>query len=93
MNAIRNGEKPRFHPKTVVPEVPAGMELVKFHGQPVLIPERREGEQMFGKSNFTMPQAEELFAYERIRREGLGIEDFSSRNYVQRLVVAALFGD
>ena len=29
---------PRFHPKTVIPEVPEGMELHKFYGEPILLP-------------------------------------------------------
>ena len=92
-NATRNGEKPRFHPKAVVPEVPKGMELAKFHGQPVLIPGRRDGDESFGRSRFTVSQAQELFAYERIRREGLSVQDALSPNYQNRLVVADMFKD
>lgn len=51
---------PRFHPKTVIPEVSEGMELHKFYGEPVLLPARAEGEQMYGNSPFTLRQVETL---------------------------------
>lgn len=58
---------PRFYPKTVMPEVTEGQELVKFHGQLVLIPAAKEGDPMYGRTRFTMRQAEALFDLERTR--------------------------
>lgn len=51
---------PRFHPKTIIPEIPEGMELHKFYGEPILLPARAEGELMYGNSPFSMRQVETL---------------------------------
>lgn len=62
---------PRFAPDTVIPEVPEGMILDKFHGEPILLPAITEGESMFGKSRYSIRQAEILLklAAERRGRE------------------------
>jgi len=53
------GAAPRFHPKTVIPEVPVGQQLVKFHGQPAFISERGS-DPLVGKTQFTERQIEDL---------------------------------
>lgn len=60
---------PRFHQKTVVPEVFPDMELVKFHGEPALIPANQGGEPMYGRTRFTVRQAAFLIELERERIE------------------------
>lgn len=59
---------PRFAPGTVIPEVPAGMLLDKFHGEPILLPVIMEGEMMFGKSRYSARQVEILLRMEEQRR-------------------------
>lgn len=51
---------PRFGRGVDIPIVPDGMELVKFYGEPALIPVKEDGESMYGKSNFTVRQADAL---------------------------------
>jgi hypothetical protein len=50
----------RFHPNIELPTIPQGKELHKFHGQPVLLTAKEDGEPMFGKSPYTLRQAKEL---------------------------------
>lgn len=59
---------PRFAPGTVTPEVPVEMVLGKFFGEPILLPAIREDEPMFGKSRFSVRQAEILLNMEEERR-------------------------
>ena len=69
--------KPRFDKRERLPEVPEGMELYKFHGQPVLIPSAVGGEEMVGNSGYTKRQIDRLIELEDQRlkkaREELGI--------------------
>jgi hypothetical protein len=59
---------PRFHPKTIIPKIPEGMKLVKFHNEPAFIPERTEGESLSGKyPSFTDRQVDALMELERRR--------------------------
>lgn len=58
---------PRFHPKATIPEVPEGMQLAKFYGEPAIIPAKQEGDEMYGKSRFTVRQFEALMELERGR--------------------------
>lgn len=60
---------PRFHPSRILPEVPMGKELHKFHGEPVLLTAREEGEPVFGNSTYTERQARELTKLAELRRE------------------------
>ncbi len=60
--------KPRFDKRQVLPEVPEGMELYKFHGEPVLIPLAEIGEEMVGKSGYTKRQMDKLIELEDERR-------------------------
>jgi hypothetical protein len=64
-------ERPRFHNKAVVPEVPEGMQLVKFHGEPALIRARKPGDPIYGNSRNTITEAEDL---KKLERERLSIE-------------------
>lgn len=51
---------PRFGRGIEVPVVPAGMELHKFYGRPVFLPVREEGEELMGKTPYTLRQIEAL---------------------------------
>lgn len=51
---------PRFGRGIEVSIVPAGMELHKFYGGPVILPARAEGEELVGRSPYTQRQIEEL---------------------------------
>lgn len=61
---------PRFSKGTIIPEVPEGMELVKFHGKPALIPTKEKGEPILGdpESGFTIRQFDALVKLEEERR-------------------------
>lgn len=72
---------PRFHRDAKIPEVPKGMVLVKFHGEPALIPVKEEGEPMFGKTSFTVGQAAALIELERQRWIRAMLEDFDQTIY------------
>ena len=57
----RGKEGPRFHPEQYVPtDIPNGYRLAKFHGEPVILPERKQGEPLVGKTIFTSRQVEAL---------------------------------
>lgn len=56
----------RFHRDAKIPEVPKSMTLVKFHGEPALIPAKEEGEPMYNR-DFTVRQADALIELERRR--------------------------
>ena len=58
---------PRFAPHVILPEVPEGMVLHKFYGEPVLLPAITEGEELFGKTPYTQRQFEVLGQLERER--------------------------
>ncbi len=58
---------PRFAPHIVLPEVPEGMELHKFYGEPVLLPARTEGEELIGKTPYTQRQFEVIGQLEKER--------------------------
>ena len=58
---------PRFHAKTEILPVPEGMLLVKFHGEPALIPQVENGDIMYGKSQFTERQVKALLTLEHQR--------------------------
>ena len=64
----KENDRPRFHPKAVIPEVPQGMVLVKFHGEPALIPEMERGEKVVGNTRFTLRQIDALGQLELKRR-------------------------
>lgn len=59
---------PRFRQGLVLPEAPDGYMLVKFHGEPAIIPEFRPGDEMVGKTEFTKRQIEKLIELENERR-------------------------
>lgn len=59
---------PRFAPHVVIPEVPEGMELHKFYGEPILLPAIEDGEARFGGSKYSVRQAEILIKSEEERR-------------------------
>lgn len=67
-NGIQLRPAPRFAPGTIIPEIPEGMELHKFYGEPILLPAIEEGEPMFGRSRHSIRQAEILFKLEKERR-------------------------
>lgn len=58
---------PRFDQREILPVVPEGKVLAKFHGMPVLLTAIRPGEPMLGNSIFSETQADELRAYETAR--------------------------
>lgn len=72
-------EAPRFHPKTVLPEVPEGKKLVKFHGKPAVISDRGN-EPLIGNTQFTKTQVADLVDLERQRLAALEIERFEMSN-------------
>lgn len=51
---------PRFGPGVKVPEIPEGMELHKFYGEPVLLPAKTEDEELVGRMSYTQRQIEIL---------------------------------
>lgn len=83
--------KLRFHPKTVVPEVPEGMKLVKFHGAPALIPAEEEGDIRFGNSQFTERQVNALIELESRRRMREVLENLDELIYPAQYVVCRIF--
>lgn len=58
---------PRFAPHVVLPEVPEGMVLHKFYGEPALLPARTEGEELIGKTPYTQRQFEAIGQLEKER--------------------------
>lgn len=58
---------PRFGPHVVIPEVPEGLVLHKFYGEPVLLPAKAEGEELVGKTPFTQRQIEAIGQLEKER--------------------------
>ena len=56
-----------FHRDAQVPVVPDGMELVKFHGEPAVIPGAHPEEEKYGNSTFTKTQIEVLQKLEQER--------------------------
>jgi hypothetical protein len=64
-----NQPRPRFHPQTILPVVPEGMTLVKFFGEPAVIPIRRECEPLSRRSEqFTDRQLEALVEMDKARK-------------------------
>ncbi len=59
---------PRFAPGIVIPEVPEGMVLGKFFGEPILLPAIEEDEPMLGRSRYSLRQTEILLQLEQTRR-------------------------
>ncbi len=86
-----NFEKPRFHPRTIVPEVPEGMILVKFHGEPALIPSRGEDELMFGKSGFTLRQVEALVDLEQKRKRRKLLDNLDALPYPEQYAICRFY--
>ena len=64
-------ERLGFHRDTILPEVPEGMALVKFHGEPAVIPGQKDGDVLFGKTPFTEVQIEALQQLELHRVEAI----------------------
>lgn len=60
-------ERLGFHRDTILPEVPDGMALIKFHGEPAVIPGQRDGDELHGKTQFTEGQIHALFDLEEHR--------------------------
>ncbi len=80
---------PRFHPSINLPEIPPGKELHKFHGQPVLLTAKEDGEPMFGNSPYTERQVRELVDLDTLRQineETKGLD--STNSNTQALVIA-----
>lgn len=68
----RHGERkpaPRFGKKVELPEVPEGMMLIKFHGEPKVISQAQPGEPMYRNSRFTVRQIDDLIGLEQKRLE------------------------
>jgi hypothetical protein len=57
-------ERLGFHRDAVLPEVPDGMALVKFHGEPAVIPGQKDGDEVYGKTQFTEGQIYALYDLE-----------------------------
>lgn len=72
-------EGPRFHPKTVIPKIPEGKMLVKFHGKPAVISARGD-EPLLGNSQFTRTQIQDLGELEHQRLARLEVERFDLSN-------------
>lgn len=81
---------PRFHHKAVIPDVPEGMQLVKFHGEPALIPAQQEGDEMFGKSRFTVKQFDALMELEGKRKRRALLENLDQYPYPVQYVVGRI---
>jgi len=47
---------PKLFPDIQIPAIPSGMQAVRFHGMLAFMPERREGEELFGNTPFTERQ-------------------------------------
>lgn len=56
--------RPRFHNKTVIPEVREGETVVKFHGEPARIPAATKEEPLYCGTRFTERQLKALIEME-----------------------------
>ncbi len=62
---------PRFHSRVIVPPVPNGFVLVKFYGLPLFIPAAQPEDEQYGKSPYTIVQANYLFTVRGILMDRL----------------------
>lgn len=74
---LNKHEAPRFHNKTVVPDIPEGLKLVKYHGRPAVVPESLPGENTVGPSGLTRRQIQALAFLKRSEAVKLNEERLS----------------
>lgn len=67
-------ERLGFHRDAVLPEVSEGMALVKFHGEPAVIPGQKDGDELCGKTQFTEGQIYALYDLEAQRMSSIRAE-------------------